>query len=272
MKDAATSEPLDELMAQIDKQRQMLDRQMRALRDLRLCQANLQSRGFRTEISHRDGRLRLDCDLAAPRALLAPEGPPAALPATPAEPEAVRPAPEPKKPTAEPEPEYVTGPFSAEEKVMIIDLTLQGQGPSAIARRLDRRTKEVSNWKYRHQNKIEKAHRARDRTTPDPAPAEAVPEPPAPDPASAAHTTTLSGRERAIDSHLNALGYAGTWTSARDLQLVIGVARGDGIDKTAAALPVERSEALARWRALNTDPGNLDHQTALLHVLKLRAE
>lgn len=86
------------------------------------------------------------------------------------------------------------------------------------------------------------------------------------------HTGMLSAAEREIYAHLNALGHAGAWTAKRDFALVQGMARGDGAAAVAKALGKTKETIITRWRALNTNPTSIDHQTRLIRVLKLRAD
>lgn len=217
------------------------------------------------------------------------------------EPEAAEAAerPEPEPPTeqpADPPAELVSGPFSEEEAKLIVDLTLQGEGPTAIAKRLNRAVKDISNWKFRYKERIARAVR-KDPEEPDAAP-EAKPAAPktskkmprikaSPKPLSApargpvmhipegvALRDALSGPERAIYDHLGKLldtDRAG-WTADRDCTLVQMMLAGEGPGAVAAELGSDKKLVLNRWRALNTQPVNLSHGKALLKVLMLRAE
>lgn len=90
-------------------------------------------------------------------------------------------------------------------------------------------------------------------------------------PSPAHDTSMLSAAEREIYAHLNAVGYVGAWTAKRDFALVKGMARGDGAAAVAKALGKTKETIITRWRALNTNPTSIDHQTRLIRVLKLRA-
>ncbi|MGB1389265.1 MAG: hypothetical protein ACPG61_10300 [Paracoccaceae bacterium] len=77
--------------------------------------------------------------------------------------------------------------------------------------------------------------------------------------------------ERQIIAHLNGLGYIDPWSAARDLELVEGIARGVGLSVVAAGLKVVASVCSKRWRALNTNIGDIAHQQRLVTILRERA-
>lgn len=146
-----------------------------------------------------------------------------------------------------PEPEYVTGPFSDAEKAVVAEMAREGAEASAVAAKLGRNTAPV----------VLQMRRALAQAKP--APSQAAP-PEAP-PVS----------ERHIDKHLDKLGYADGWTSARDLQLAEIIVRGDGVATAGAVLRVKSDKAKERWFALNTKRGDIDHQACLMRVLRHRA-
>ena len=78
--------------------------------------------------------------------------------------------------------------------------------------------------------------------------------------------------EREINAHLNALGYVDAWSPSRDRQMAEALVRGQSPEGVAGDLGVDRAAVLGRYTAINTDVGNLDHQTRLLRVLQFRAE
>lgn len=153
--------------------------------------------------------------------------------------------------------ELVKGPFSEAEKDTIVTMVAGGASAGEIAAHLSRPVGSI-NVMCRHLSAAIEAAQ------------------PAPEPAHAAPEFDLgaaaSGSEKMIAAHLRALGFVDGWTAARDLSLAEGLARGDGAGAVAEALGIEKSAVVARWRALNTDIGSIDHQTRLLRVLRWRVE
>ena len=219
-------------------------------------------------------------------------------PETTPEPSEPAPTPKPTKSAATtPKAELVTGPWSEDEIQEFISLTLDGYLPKDIAARLNRKPKDVHNKKTRIRDRIEAAQIARDNpvrrpavapkngpastATPATPPPSAVAAPAAPQAAPRAtgaaatdkdaNLGQLSLDERKIDAHLNALGYADSWSAERDYNLVKAMARGDGAAFVGELLDENKDTIIARWKALNTDPASIDHQTRLVRVLKLRA-
>lgn len=182
-----------------------------------------------------------------------------------------------------------TGPFSEEEKQVIVARVAAGAAPGAIAADLRRTVGAVNVMTRQLLDRIVQAKAAQDPgAEPDPGRAEAGAEPadaPPPDPQGAPSPDLvnyakasdddmpegLSVAERAIWRHLSGLP-ASFWTPKRDLALAEGLARGDGAARVCEALGVDRADLRARWAQLNTRWGDLDHQQALLRVLRLRAE
>lgn len=153
--------------------------------------------------------------------------------------------------------ELIKGPFSDAEKATIVTMVAGGASAGEIAARLSRPVGSI-NVMCRHLSAaIEAAQPAQEPATVKPA---------------IVLGAAASGREKMIAAHLNALGFADGWTAARDLSLAEGLARGDGAGAVAEALGVEKSAAIARWRALNTEIGSIDHQARLLRVLRWRVE
>lgn len=150
-------------------------------------------------------------------------------------------------PSKPPEPDYVTGPFSAAEKAIVEEMAREGAEASVIATHLGRNKSPVVLQMRRALAQVK------------PAPSQAPP--PSEVPISETH----------IDKHLDKLGYAGGWTAGRDLQLAEIIARGDGIATAGAVLQVKSDKAKERWFALNTKRGDIDHQARLLRVLRRRA-
>lgn len=219
-------------------------------------------------------------------------------PETTPEPSEPAPTPKPTRSAATtPKAEPVTGPWSEDEIQDFISMTLDGHLPKDIAARLNRKPKDVYNKKTRIRDRIEAAQIAKDNPvrrrdaglTNGPAPAATSETPPptavaaqaapqaAPRATGAADTdmgarlSQLTLQERKIDAHLNALGYAGSWSADRDYNLVKAMARGDGAAFVGELLGKSKETVIARWKALNTDPTSIDHQTRLVRVLKLRA-
>ncbi|GGH36160.1 hypothetical protein SAMN05444007_108229 [Cribrihabitans marinus] len=180
-----------------------------------------------------------------------------------------------------PPPELVTGPFSDEEREIAIAQFAQGIAPAEVARRLNRKTKQLANLRQRSKDVIEAIQaRAEDLadeeilrpTKPASGPglvAAAADHKPDPEPAP---PDALNAAEREIDMHLNALGYGNSWSPARDLRLAELLAEGAGAFAAAEELGIAKTEAVGRWMNLNTDKGSIDHQARLLRVLRHRAQ
>ncbi|MBB3995289.1 hypothetical protein GGR95_002944 [Sulfitobacter undariae] len=77
--------------------------------------------------------------------------------------------------------------------------------------------------------------------------------------------------ERVIISHLDAVGYAGDWNAERDLELVEEICRGSNLAVVATELQIGFAAAQDRWRLLNSNVGDLQHQKRLVAILKERA-
>ncbi len=90
-------------------------------------------------------------------------------------------------------------------------------------------------------------------------------------PSTGSDAPKLSFSERAIEAHLNAVGYNDDWTAERDFLLVSKLIRGASARKVAFDLGKTRDEIRARWELLNTHIGDIDHQARLVRVLMLRA-
>lgn len=197
-------------------------------------------------------RLSVDLDVAA-EVEAAPEAAPVVA-APEVEPVAVR-APEPQ-PQPEPDPEgpvLVTGPVSDEERDLIVAMSVDGMGAKEIADRLDRPVGTINVMRRHLKARIDAA--AGEATA-------------APD---AAQPSPLSAAERAIDAHLESIGYPQDWSAASDLALCEALARGDGAMGAADELGRGKPEVIARWKAINLHPGNIDHQARLARVLRHRA-
>lgn len=186
--------------------------------------------------------------------------------------------PAPAPPSSRPVALRPEGPPTEAERERVLDMLAAGRPSAEIARALGLKLKQVQNLRYR--NKAEIARRqeapaapAPDKTpapasSPAPPPAERRPAPPA---AALSDPSGLSQAERAIDRHLAGLGAGDGWTPARDLALVEALCRGDGCGLAAEALGIDKAVAAARWQALNTRVGDIDHQRRLVRVLRLRA-
>jgi len=189
-----------------------------------------------------------------------------------------------------------TPPWTDADRDRALELLVQGHTPTAIAAQLGRPTKQVANLRYLRRGEIAVRQAAAGVAAEDPradasgraeagaaeAPPEAAPPPPHPDPVPTpktdpastvpAHISAgLSAAERAIWGRLDSLTKSKVWTPARDLDLAEGLARGDGTPGVAGVLGVTREDVIARWGLINTKRGDLDHQAALLRVLRWRA-
>lgn len=171
-------------------------------------------------------------------------------------------------------PELVTGPVTDEERAVIARMSAAGAGAKEIADRLDRPVGTI-NVMRRHL-KAAIAGLQADCDAPETLPADA----PAAKPEQAApvlgpavnNKSLLSVTERQIDAHLDEVGYPQGWTATSDLALCEALVRGDGAVGAADEIGRAKAEIVARWKALNNHPGNIDHQTRLLRVLRWRAE
>ncbi|MEQ8292502.1 MAG: hypothetical protein RIA08_09870 [Roseovarius sp.] len=174
-----------------------------------------------------------------------------------------------KKPAIEPSSDYITGPYSDDEKAAIERMVLDGFGADEIAASLGRRTGPVAMHVRRVKARQDAGRPAEGSGDPSTAsPAQTAPPQPSP-PQPSPRPSTVS--ERHIEKHLDKLGYQGDWAAARDLQLAEIIARGDGIATAGAVLRVKPDKARERWFALNTRRGDIDHQARLLRVLRRRA-
>lgn len=153
----------------------------------------------------------------------------------------------------------VPGPLEGEERELAFNLLATGLGPPEVARRLDRKTKQIANLKQR--NKAEIAARMATAAASDPKPPAPAADPPA----------EMSFSDRVIAAHLNALGYVAPWNAKADYELAKCLVRGDGAPGAATQLGVTKDAVCARWAALNTDRGSIDHQTRLIRILATRA-
>ncbi|WP_372993866.1 hypothetical protein [Sulfitobacter sp.] len=82
---------------------------------------------------------------------------------------------------------------------------------------------------------------------------------------------TLSAEDRAINTHLDAVGYKGGWSKLMDFEILSGLMKGKGAALVADELGVETGDLVSRFKAINTKAGDLPHQTRLLRVLRMRA-
>lgn len=103
--------------------------------------------------------------------------------------------------------------------------------------------------------------------TPEPGPVIAPPAPAAGMSGFVVDLDKAQGAEKLLRMHLRAVGYAAPWTPALDLQLVEGLARGDGLGATAAGMQMPLDACRARWQALLPEV-TLDGQARLLATLK----
>lgn len=167
----------------------------------------------------------------------------------------------------EPEPELVTGPIEGDEREVVISLFAAGKTPAEVAEQQGRKLKQLQNFKYNNSDAILQAMQAQEAPETEPA-AKVVP--PANVPTSLADL--LTGPEREIDIHLNAVGYVDGWSPVRDLKMAEGLGRGDGASMVAEDLGLEKRAVVDRWRLINQDPVSIDHQSRLVRVLRLRAK
>jgi len=77
--------------------------------------------------------------------------------------------------------------------------------------------------------------------------------------------------DREVIAHLNALGYAGDWTAAKDFDVLSGLASGKAAALVADDLGLEVGDVVTRFKALNTKIGDIGHQSRLVRILRQRA-
>lgn len=198
------------------------------------------------------------------------------------------PAPHPKRPAVKTQAAktWKTGLYSAADDETIRQMMAEDQASAEIAAALGRKAAGVS-ARMRKLAKDAKSHRAtavpedvasapaRLKTAPQVKQAEtkrlnrqarqAASAPPAPP-----GVGDRNYGDRLLIAHLDALGYAGGWTPQSDLVLVNGIC-GSGLAVAAASVECTLEEAKARWKALNQNIGDLDHQQRLVRILRERA-
>lgn len=151
-------------------------------------------------------------------------------------------------------PGLITGPWSEDDQKVLIDMVLEGHGPTAIAAALSRKQKDVANRKYRMKTEIADARKARrdaKRGAQKDKPAK-----------------TFNWSKR-----LDALEQTDFWTPERDVQFVSHIAKGAGVAGAGAMLKIGSEDARVRWKAITGSatltPGN--QIASLLEALTERA-
>tara|TARA_R110002049_G_scaffold213268_1_gene384633 strand:+ start:12249 stop:13142 length:894 start_codon:yes stop_codon:yes gene_type:complete len=82
---------------------------------------------------------------------------------------------------------------------------------------------------------------------------------------------SLSSEDRAVNSHLDAVGYSGGWSKIKDFEVLAGLVKGKAAALVADEMGVETGDVVTRFRTLNTKVGDMGHQTRLLRILRTRA-
>jgi len=77
--------------------------------------------------------------------------------------------------------------------------------------------------------------------------------------------------DREVIAHLNALGYAGDWTAAKDFDVLSGLVSGKAAALVADELGLEVGDVVTRFKALNAKIGDIGHQSRLVRILRQRA-
>lgn len=195
-------------------------------------------------------------------------------------------------PPPEPAQKPITGPFLDHERQVVAEMMEAGHTAMEIARRLDRLPQGVGAvmGKLRklrrraatsggHDEASEKAPatgKARDEPSvgSGASPARPVLSRAVNFPVDVTAQEGFSLAERKINAHLDAVGYGGVWDPDTDLALCHEICANGS--RSLGSEPVlgkalSRNDCLVRWRELNQNPGDLDHQAALLKVLKHRA-
>ena len=81
----------------------------------------------------------------------------------------------------------------------------------------------------------------------------------------------LSAEDRAINTHLDTVGYKGGWSKLMDFEILSGLMKGKGAALVADELGVETGDLVGRFKAINTKAGDIPHQTRLVRILRMRA-
>lgn len=186
------------------------------------------------------------------------------------------------------------GPFSDEERKQVADMLAEGWSCAVIAQRLNRggqavgaiigKLRKAEGKAKEKSNLWPKQIKPIDEIGPAPVPEVQAEPKPEPKPAAVRPAGTFLAdipnaegwafAERAINARLNSLGYDGGWYPTADLSLAEVICR-DG-SKSLKDAQIGGSwrnpeQCLARWQALNSKPGDIQHQEKLLRVLRYRA-
>lgn len=247
----------ERLKAELDADRARIEAQDWAVTLVEDFLRKLCSHGFRPTLRRPGGIVTIAFDIGFPKTDDAPEDPPA-------------PAVEDAAPEPVPGPARVTlrgKEWSAAEVTRMREIIEAGGSNLDVARALGRSKGAVSPRCAKMRRELATMER-------NPA-AGTAPPVPAPVPASSPDAAGSSGRgiEQPVATPAAARQVQATidtgaaWTPARDLQLVEGLARGDGLPAVADALGCTRKDAGARWRQL-CPVVTLDAQVALLTDLR----
>lgn len=211
---------------------------------------------------------------------------------------------------APPPAKHVTGPFTEDERRIILDRAARGDDPSAIAASLNRRVTGVIGFLKSQENRGRPGKPQKRQLTPPgdtskgststakggggsaPAVGSACPRAsetgqparqtgagavPMPAPARMPPANLISGDSLGIWMHLEQMESPAPWTAAADLSLAEGLFAGKKLDTLSRDLGIARPYLLARWREL-AEPIEgpkgltLDGQGRLLKLLRWRAD
>ncbi len=166
---------------------------------------------------------------------------------------------------------YKVGPFSDEEMQCIAQAMDAGKSRDEIVELVNR--SKISVGMKIKAIKAERAKKPRPVAA-EPAPvkleAKAIPKP-APKPEPSLDLPKLSADDRAVVTHLDALGYSGGWSAEKDFEILTGLTTGKAAALVADEMGVEVGDVVSRFRALNTKVGDIGHQSRLLRILRQRA-
>lgn len=181
---------------------------------------------------------------------------------------------------------WKTGPYSAAEDETIRHMMSMGQASAEVAAALGRKAAGVS-------ARMKKLERDAKKAEPDAPKAEDSRPARLKTPAQIKQVATKKARrqergwapapvtpfgtgdrpyaDRVLIAHLDALGYAGSWTPQLDLLLVNRICSGASLSAAVMEVGCDLAQGRARWHKLNENIGDLDHQQRLVRILRERA-
>lgn len=239
----------------------------KVLRDVLAFVADLEAQGLTPVVRVELSNVAIAIDLDTP-STRDPEPPLVVDPAT--EPSPVPLSALPLDPDPDPELSrpFVSGAFSAKERATIDRMLKEGKPGGEIASALHRKPKalSVSLVKFRKElaTRDEKPPAPSTQKTEAAKPKEGTKPP-------SERDNAMSYKERSIDAYLDRLGYDEGWSAKLDFDLVYGLLMGGSTAQLSETLGRTSDEISMRWRKLNQNIGDLEHQSRLGQVLKRRA-